>query len=160
MPPQESTPTDERQTPWEFWRQVDDRFHFDLDVAATAETTMCDRWLGPGSPIAEDAFAVDWRQVGRRLWMNPPYSQIPAWLAKARAAARGTPDGRVQGIPGAIVVCLLPSNTSARWFHEHVWDERRADWHPWVVEVRFHPHRLTFAPHTTSAMWPSMLVVF
>jgi hypothetical protein len=87
--------------------------------------------------------------------MNPPYSQIPAWLAEARAAARNG-----SGRYGATVVCLLPSNTSARWFHEHVWSERLSDWHAWVVEVRFHPRRLTFPPHTTNAMWPSMLVVF
>lgn len=43
-------------------------------------------------------------------FMNPPYSQIPAWVNKAK----------VEASRGLIVVGLLPDMRSSRWFQNHV----------------------------------------
>jgi hypothetical protein len=46
----------------------------DTEGFASDKLRRLNRYFGPGSPIAEDAFSVSWsyRQVGY-LWLNPPY---------------------------------------------------------------------------------------
>jgi site-specific DNA-methyltransferase (adenine-specific) len=145
--------TDERSTPIDFFLQLDKRYHFDLDVCATKANAKCDLYFGPGSFIP-DAFApeVHWPDYGQMAWCNPPYSEIPRWLSHGAAFA-----GSVTGFR---IVYLLPSNTSARWWHSFVWDAERGCWRPNVRCVVFHDKRLVFAPHTDSAMWPSVVVEF
>ncbi len=69
-------------------------FGFTLDVCATADNAKCERQ----STSADDGLAKLWAWVRR---MNPPYSEVARWVAKAAEAARG----------GATVVCLLRSTT-------------------------------------------------
>ncbi len=149
-----SKPSDERRTPRDFFRRMDATYHFDLDICATARNHQTEAWVGPGSWIAEDALAEDccWADLGSVVWMNPPYSQLPVWLAKASTEAQAHRE--------LLVVCLLPSNTSARWWHTWIWDQPRGAWRPQVRMVVFVDKRLVFGPHTTSAMWPSVVVQF
>ena len=141
-------PTDVRETPLDLFLALDRQFHFDLDVAASAENTCCPRWLGPGSPIAADGLAVAWPLVGSACFMNPPYSDLLGWVGAMVLAAV---DIRVVG--------LLPSDTSTRWFHQCLWDQDRHDWRPPVVQVRFLSRRLVFGPHASGAKWPNMVVI-
>lgn len=99
------------ETPPEIFKWASQRFGpFDLDVCAEERTKKAPRWFGPGSPIGENAFSMEWWQWGSRAWMNPPYSNPRPWIEKARAAA-------AQGLP---VVALLPSDTSTGWWHKHI----------------------------------------
>jgi phage N-6-adenine-methyltransferase len=85
------------------------RWRFTRDAAASAITTLCRNWYGPGSKH-EDALSIRWS--GKRIFCNPPYENrrggIGAWLARGLYAVRA---GRVD-----LVVFLLPANTGTYWF--------------------------------------------
>jgi hypothetical protein len=48
----------------------------------------------------------------------------------------------------------------ARWFHQYIWDRERSSWRSHVQRVVFWHKRLTFEPHGTNAMWPTLVVEF
>lgn len=100
-------------TPPEVWRRLADPIDgFDLDPCSGAEST----------PIAPERYTKEDDGL-RQPWhgdvfVNPPWSSDgdasakEQWLSKCRAEAnRDEVDS---------VVVLLPSDTSAGWFHEHV----------------------------------------
>jgi site-specific DNA-methyltransferase (adenine-specific) len=102
-------------------------------------------WFGDGSV---SALAVLW-EVGRVYWLNPPYSKCREFMVKAAFEAQR----------GSTVVCLVPSRTDTRWWHDCVWDRVRHQPRP-GVEVRFIKGRLKFGGATAGAPFPSVLVVF
>lgn len=83
-----------------------------------------------------DGLGASWE--GRRVFVNPPYSNIPAFLAKRDEAD--------------IAVYLLPSRTGTKWFHETVL--------PFAKEIRFLRGRLKFGGVSTSAPFDSLVAVF
>lgn len=149
--------TDERETPDELFLPLDEEFVFDLDAAATMRNRKCYGYLGPGSPLGEYALSpdCDWHTLAQVVWLNCPYSEIPKWLAKARE--------EVQKAHGDLmpftVVCLLPSSTSAKWFHDYIWNAKRHRPRK-DVELRFCTKRYEFAPHTSGAKWPNCIAIF
>jgi hypothetical protein len=76
-----------------------------VDCFASNENHRFPVWWGPGSDVV-DAFDQDWRPQGDRvLWMNPPFSQLPAVIAKtAKDQAR------------AVLVC--PDWRSEQWWRD------------------------------------------
>jgi phage N-6-adenine-methyltransferase len=135
--------SDEWRTPPELWQALHAEFHFDLDAAATQDNTTCVRFCDR----QVDALTVSWENAV--VWLNPPYSKCKAFMAKAKQEAQA----------GATVVCLVPSRTDTRWWHESVWDTARQRPQP-GVEVRFLKGRLRFGPGTGTAPFPSALVIF
>jgi phage N-6-adenine-methyltransferase len=94
--------TDDRRTPAPLWDPLHAEFGFTLDAAATADNTKCERFCA-------DGLSESW--AGHRVWCNPPYSDVPSWVAKAWSEAEGTTG----------IVMLLPANrTEQRWWQEHV----------------------------------------
>ena len=127
--------------------QLDAEFLFTCDAAATATNAKCHRYFGPDSPWVTDALAEPWNL--RHYFLNPPYSQTRAFIAKAAAeAARGS-----------LVVCLVAAGTDTRWWHDHVYDCTRWQSRP-GVEVRFLRGRLRFVGAANSAPFPSAIVIF
>lgn len=126
---------------------------FDLDVAASAETAKAPVWFGPDHPDPTLRDALDlgglWARYGQRAWLNPPYSQIAAFLDRATR--------EVQIAPGFELVCLLPARTDTRWWHTHIW-LGSASRHR--VEVEFLRGRLKFSGSANSAPFPSVVVTF
>lgn len=126
---------------------------FDLDVAATAATAKAPVWFGPDHPDPDmrDAMQVLglWPRFGRRAWMNPPYSQVAAFVQQAAL--------EVQYMPGFEVVALLPARTDTRWWHAHVWLGSAARHR---VDVEFIKGRLKFSGSANSAPFPSVVVTF
>jgi hypothetical protein len=60
------------------------------------------------------------------------------------------------------VVCLVPSRTDTRWWHEHAWDATTHQPRP-GVEIRFVRGRLKFGntgKAENSAPFPSVVIVF
>jgi phage N-6-adenine-methyltransferase len=131
-----SSKTCEWATPQAFFDELHAEFGFTLDVCATAENAKCDRYFTE----SDDGLKQEWNGV---CWMNPPYGDvIKHWVKKAHdEAQRG----------GGIVVCLLPSRTETRWFH---------DWIYGKAEIRFIKGRLKFGGAKYNAPFPSMIVVF
>ncbi len=145
-----SKASDEWSTPQAFYDALHAEFDFVLDVAASSENKKCSLFFGPGSPF-EDALVKDWTWLasGGACWMNPPYSKCRAFIAKAAAEAQ----------KGCTVVCLVPSRTDTRWFHDHVWDRERNTTRP-GVEFRFVKGRLTFGGAPAGAPFPSVVIIF
>lgn len=109
-----------------------------LDVCATHENTKCAFFYSK----KKDGLTQKWEG---RCWMNPPYGrEINKWIAKAAAEAR---------MGNATTVCLLPSRTDTRWFHDHIYRKPG-------VEIVFLKGRIKFGGSTNSAPFPSMVVIF
>lgn len=100
--------TDDRATPWELYRLLDNRFHFTIDVAASEHNAKCERYYDRDA----NGLAQSW--AGERVWCNPPFSAIRPWVAKAHAE-----------VDAELVVMLLPSNrTEQPWWQELVEPQR------------------------------------
>ena len=69
-----SSGTDEWGTPKDLFDQLDSEFHFNLDVASTDENCKCEMHFTK----EDDGLKKDWS--GRRVFCNPPYSQISRWI--------------------------------------------------------------------------------
>jgi len=73
--------------------------------------------------------------------MNPPYGRtIGHWMKKAYESS----------LTGATVVCLVPSRTDTRWWHDYAMKG----------QIEFIRGRLKFGNAKNSAPFPSALVVF
>lgn len=110
---QQDPDDNEYATPPEIWRPLGRAVGgFDVDAASGAEST----------PIASTRFTKEDDGLSKAwhgwVFLNPPWSSNGdgsakmRWLKKARAqASRDAVDG---------VVVLLPVDTSAHWFHDHI----------------------------------------
>lgn len=67
-----------RTPPWLFaW--LDERFNFEIDLAADADNALCDSYF----TLDSDALQRPWNVFASRGFLNPPYSRIDPWIAKA-----------------------------------------------------------------------------
>lgn len=124
----------EWETPQDLFDELNREFHFDIDVCASEQNHKCKRYYD----IAADSLKQEWKGI---CWMNPPYGrQIGKWIQKAYESS----------LQGATVVCLLPSRTDTKWFHDYCLKG----------EIRFIRGRLKFNHSKNSAPFPSMIVVF
>ena len=127
-----SSKTDLWETPQDFFDKLDEEFHFDLDVCALPENAKCNKYFTP----EQDGLKQEWNGV---CWCNPPYGRdIGKWLKKAYES-------------NSTVVCLVPSRTDTRWFH---------DWVLGKAEIRFIKGRLKFGGNKNSAPFPSIVVIY
>jgi len=138
-----SRKSDDHETPRDFFLELHREFRFQVDVCASARNAKLSRYFTKRI----DGLKQDWRRF--RCWCNPPYSRLREWLAKASEASKR----------GALVVCLIPSRTDTRAWHDHVWDERRQRPRR-GVSVRFVRGRLRFGKAKDYAPFPSCVVVF
>lgn len=59
----------------EFWKELNDEFHFTIDVAADDNNHMCPRYYTP----QQDGLKQDW--TGEVVWCNPPFGDgIDQWI--------------------------------------------------------------------------------
>lgn len=129
--------TCEWETPIAFFKELDEKYHFTLDVCATPENAKCASFYTK----EQDGLAQTWRG---RCWMNPPYGRgIGAWIRKAYES--------VQNGDCELVCCLIPARTDTAW------------WHDYVMQggvVTFVRGRLKFSGNTSNAPFPSAVCVF
>jgi len=131
-----SSATDQWATPQAFFAEWDALFRFELDVCADSTNAKCRRYFNK----EDNGLAQDW--APNRCWMNPPYGrEIGRWIKKAYD----------ESCKGATVVCLLPARTDTAWWHDYVIEHG---------EVAFIRGRLKFGNATSSAPFPSAVVVF
>lgn len=72
-----SSNTDEWSTPSELFNQLNEEFHFTLDVCATPDNAKCKDYYTK----EQDGLSQDWYGT---VWMNPPYGRaIAKWIEKA-----------------------------------------------------------------------------
>lgn len=91
------------ETPQDFFDKLSEEFNFETDVCALPKNAKCERYFMP----AMNGLQQKWEG---RCWMNPPYGrEIGIWVQKAYVSSQN----------GATVVCLLPSRTDTKWWHEY-----------------------------------------
>jgi phage N-6-adenine-methyltransferase len=127
---------DSRATPPDDFARFDARWHFTLDVAATAENAKCPRFY----TVEDDGLSQPW--AGERVWCNPPFSHIRPWIEKAWNEVRLFPwGGLARGAP--LIVMLLPANrTEQKWWQELV--EPARDRPGAILRTEFLPRRIDF----------------
>ena len=129
-----STGTDSWETPQWLFDQLNEEYHFTLDVCALPENAKCPNYFTPET----DGLKQKW---GGYCWMNPPYGrEIGKWMQKAYR----------ESLNGATVVCLVPARTDTAW------------WHMWAMKgkITFLRGRLKFGNSKNLAPFPSAIVVF
>lgn len=130
-----SSGNNEWETPQDFFDMLNKEFNFTLDPCCKPETAKCSQYYTP----IEDGLKQPWRGS---VFVNPPYgSEIGKWMKKAYEESQ----------KGAIVVCLIPSRTDTKYWHDYC---MHAD------EIRFVKGRLKFGQAAASAPFPSAVVVF
>ena len=118
-----SSTTTHWATPPEVYAELDAEFHFDDD---------------PCPLHGEGGLDREW---GQCVYVNPPYGrEITVWLRRAYE----------ESLQGKTVVCLIPSRTDTKWWHEYVMKG----------QVRFIKGRLKFGGAKQGAPFPSAIVVF
>src|SRR6185369_2862480 len=100
--------------------------------------------LDPCPLNGEGGLDIDW---AGRVFVNPPYSNVGAWMKKARS------ETLIKCRP-EIVVCLVPARTDTKWFHEYCYGIAQGP------EIKFLKGRLKFGDSKNSAPFPSMLVIY
>lgn len=127
-----SSKTDEWETPKELFNQLNNEFHFTLDVCAARDNAKCLKFYSK----SDNGLEMSWQ--GERVWCNPPYGrEIGKWIKKC-AENKAT-------------VALLPARTDTKWFHDYIYNK---------AEIRFLKGRLKFGNSKNSAPFPSMIVIF
>jgi len=129
-----SSKTDLWATPQKFFDHYNAIFNFTLDVCATKENAKCLNFYSEYI----DGLTQPWVGV---CWMNPPYGrEIGAWMKKAYDSS----------LQGATVVCLVPSRTDTKWWHDYAMKGK----------IEFIKGRLKFGDAKNSAPFPSAVIIF
>jgi phage N-6-adenine-methyltransferase len=116
---------DDRGTRWDEFNPISERFGgFTLDVAAAHHNAKCPTYY----TAWDDGLEMPWYG---RVWCNPPYSDLGAWVRKAWAEWSGC----------ETIVMLVPANrTEQKWWQEWVEPQRLAG----NLQVEFLPGRMRF----------------
>lgn len=121
-----SSQSDHWGTPNSVYDTLNKEFSFNYDPCPLGESEQ------DGSAPLFSSWA------GRRVFCNPPYSNITPFLERAREAD--------------VAVFLVPARTDTKWFHNLVL--------PFAKEIRFVKGRLKFGNAKENAPFPSMICVF
>lgn len=129
-----SSKTCEWETPQDFFDRLNEEYHFEIDVCATAENAKCKRYFTK----EQNGLKQEWTGC---CWMNPPYGkEIGEWMRKAYESMLG----------GATVVCLVPARVDTGWWHDYAMKG----------QITFIRGRLKFGGQKNNAPFPSAVVVF
>lgn len=133
-----SSLTCEWDTPLAIYQAMVEEFgQFDLDVCASSSNSK-----GKEFYSATDLFSGLAKPWVGNVWMNPPFGKtIGKWVSRAYES----------GQQGARVVCLLPSRTDTKWWHDYCMKSN---------DIRFIKGRLKFGGAIYNAPFPSVIVIF
>lgn len=99
---------DQRETPPDLFRALDEEFHFTIDVAAGERNAKCERFYDREADGLEAIWASE------RVFCNPPYSDIRPWVKKAWVECHAL-------VRPHVIVMLLPADRTERvWWQELV----------------------------------------
>lgn len=131
-----SSKSDNWATPQYFFDRLDEEFDFTLDPCSDKDNAKCSKYY----TADDDGLSKSW--ANESVFMNPPYGRVIGdWIRKAYE----------ESLSGATVVCLIPSRTDTRYWHDYV---MKAD------EIRLVKGRIKFGDGKNSAPFPSAVVVF
>ena len=92
-------------TPQWLFDELNKQFKFTTDVCASKDNAKCKKYYSR----KEDGLKQKWKGV---CWCNPPYGRgiVDQWMKKAYESS----------LEAATVVCLVPSATDTKWWHNYV----------------------------------------
>jgi len=128
--------SDEWETPDDLYNILNYIFNFTLDPCATKENTKCSKFYTK----EDDGLSKSW--IGERVFVNPPYSGMEAWMNKCRLEHE---ENKVD------VVILAPSRTDRGWLQDHAKS---------IHYILFIRGRLKFKGGSYGAPFPSCLIFF
>lgn len=128
--------SDEWETPAWFFDRMNERFHFDMDVACTEQNAKC----AVHFTEKEDGLKQKWKGT---VWCNPPYSNITPWVQKAVAEMEN----------GVTTVMLTPARTDVQWFHRYVYKKDG-------IDIEFIEGRIIFVGAKVTPPFGSMIMIF
>lgn len=131
-----SKKSDEWATPKSWFEYLNLEFGFTLDACANEQNAKCERFFDK----IDDGLNKDWTEEG--VFMNPPYSEISRWMAKAYQECIYN---------HALIVCLVPARVDTRWWKSYA--EKAS-------EIRFPKGRLKFNDGKNPAPFPCAIVIF
>lgn len=132
-----SSKSNDWSTPQDFFNELNDEFHFDIDLCADESNHKCDKYFS----ISDNSLEQDWE--GFTGFCNPPYGkEIKDWVRKAYYEGRK---------PNTTIVMLIPARTDTVYFHKYIYNK---------AEIRFIKGRLKFGDSKNSAPFPSMVVIY
>lgn len=122
----------DRRTPREFFDALNIEHSFTVDAAASNLNALLPLYWTLGT----DGLAQSW--AGHRVWCNPPYTGLEAWVEKAWIEMV---DGSAES-----VTMLLPANRCEQgWWQRHVEPYRDGGpFHGVTLKTRFLPNRMRF----------------
>jgi len=136
-----SSGKDDWETPLDFFKILNEEFHFTLDPCCNEENHKCINYY----TLKDNGLIEDWK--GETVYCNPPYSKKTktnpgqiAWIKKCYEEGENT-----------TVVMLLPARTDTIAFHKYIYGK---------AEIRFLKGRLKFVGAKATAPFPSMVVIF
>jgi phage N-6-adenine-methyltransferase len=152
----------ERETPQDFFDNLNDILNFSVDLCATKKNRKVKKYYS----LKDNSFKKSWRGI---CWMNPPYGNgqqicdenckkkscvdrgyhnkhfVPAirdWIERASKQAKKH---------DSTIVCLVPARVETKWFFL-IWKKASA--------VVFIKGRLKFSQQKNVAPFPSCLAIF
>lgn len=130
-----SSEKDDWTTPKELFDELNDEFHFTVDLCADDKNHLCDKYY------TQKNSGLDAVLTGERVFCNPPYGrkQTSLWIEKCATS------------DADIIVMLIPARTDIKAFHEYIYHK---------AEIRFIKGRLKFSNCSKAAPFPSMIVIF
>lgn len=134
--------TKDYETPLDFFRPRWELHHFNVDAAASDQNALvrghdadcqaatpapgqlCEGCYFPqpiGRYYTAETNGLDpaHYEPGDRVWVNPPFVNLEAWVALFREMAM---DG------GVMSEMLLPASTDTRWFMRNLWNDTGGHW--------------------------------
>lgn len=125
-------------TPPELYKELDDEFHFTVDVCASDWNHKHDNYFTK----EQDGLKQDWTK--HTCFMNPPYGKaLEDWMKKAYESSQA----------GATVVCVVPSSTDLHWWHEYALKGE-------IRYIRKRPKFIHRDGTKTNVFFPTAIVVF
>ncbi|EIG7612862.1 DNA methylase [Escherichia coli] len=129
--------SDDWRTPYRLFRNLHREFSFSMDGAATEHDALLPRFT-------DDIHNQSW--VGERVFVNPPYSDIPSFLIKASEAD--------------LAVFLIPHRANTSYWLRHIYSNNHCH------EIRILHRAVKYLPPAghnglvVRAPFPAALVVF
>lgn len=123
---------DDRRTPDDVFCPANAEHRFTLDAAASAANAKCERYYTRDT----DGLLRSWRD--ERVWLNPPFSRLEPWVAKAWFEMNAGCE---------LIVMLLPANRcEQRFWQQYVEPFRDKEPRDGIrLRSRFLPGRPRFA---------------
>lgn len=132
-----SSKCDAWTTPIELFKQLNDKWHFDIDACASDENALCKIFYSKACSILDQSF------TNKKIFMNPPYGRNMYKFIQWCSSQQLNND----------IVLLVPSRTDTKWFHDFIYKRPN-------VEIQFIKGRLKFGNGLGYAPFPSMIVIF